>query len=171
MHTKHNANVHSVYHLLGMVVSAAASLLIASAAQGQNVFVSEYGTGTLYEYTPTGQRSIFASWPAWSGPEGLAFDNSGNLFVAGFADIYKLTPDGQQSTFASGLFYAAGLAFNTAGNLFAADFGGNIYEFAPDGTRTTFASGLVNPQGLAFDTLGNLFVSSYTTGEIYKRGV
>jgi sugar lactone lactonase YvrE len=170
MHKKHKSNLRSVYHSLGMVVSAAAVVLMTTGAQGQNVFVSEYGTGNLYEFTPAGQRSIFAFWPPWSGPDGLAFDNSGNLFVAGSSpgNIYELTPDGQQSIFASGLYYGSGLAFDSAGNLFAADFSGNIYKFDPGRTKTLFASGLVNPQGLVFDKPGNLFVSSYTTGEIYK---
>ena len=68
-----------------------------------DLFVSNYGPSTIYEFTPNGTRSTFAS--GLSGPLGLAFDSSGNLFEAdsGSGNIYEYTPNGTRSTFASGL--------------------------------------------------------------------
>jgi len=102
------------------------------------------------------------------GPLGLAFDSTGNLFVASFSGkILKFTPGGVHSTFASGLSDPEGLAFDRAGNLFVSDIG-NIYKFSPSGARSTFASGLNRPVGLAFDIAGNLFAADQAGGKIYR---
>lgn len=84
-------------------------MLIACGAHSQNLFVSD-GSGTIYEFTPGGTKSTFASG---AGPEGLAFSSAGDLFVtdSGSGNIYKFTPDGTRSTFASGLNFPVGLAF------------------------------------------------------------
>lgn len=113
-------------------------------------------------------------------PKGLAFDSTGNLFVARntTGEIVKFTPDGQRSTFASGLNNPFGLAFDGTGNLFVAakqrdGKSGVILKFTPDGNRSTFASGLAVPLGLAFDNAGDLFVvdmagSDSNSGSILK---
>ena len=123
----------------------------------------------IYEFTPGGIRSTFAS--GLNQPFGLAFDSAGNLFAADqfSGNIYEFTPGGTRSTFASGLNDPAGLAFDSAGNLFAADEGsGNIFKFTPGGTQSTFASGLIAPTGLAFDSAGNLFAADLGSGNIYE---
>ena len=117
-------------------------------------------------------RSTFAS--GLNTPTGLAFDKSGNLFVAADAEsgvVYKFTPAGMRTAFASGLPYPDSLAFDRAGNLFVAATGANIvlngtniYKFTPTGVRTIFASGLTFPVALAFDSAGNLFVADGGTG-------
>jgi hypothetical protein len=114
--------------------------------------VADLGGGNIYEITPGGARSTFAS--GLTRPFGLAFNSAGNLFEADYdsGNIYEFTPGGARSTFASGLTRPFGLAFNSAGNLFEADYdSGNIYEFTPGGTQSTFASpGIDGPIGLAF---------------------
>jgi len=111
-------------------------------------------------------------------PTALAFDHSGNLFVADHAaqTIFKLTPDGTRSVFVTGvrLSEGNGLAFDAADNLFVLSpsgkyhVGGTILKFSPDGTRSTFATGVGLPYSLAIDPSGNLFVSDWDTGSIYK---
>jgi hypothetical protein len=46
-------------------------------------------------------------------PDGLAFNNAGDLFVADSSsgNIYEFTPDGVRNSFASGLEQPYGLAF------------------------------------------------------------
>ena len=155
--------------------SVIAFLIMASSAQGQNLFVANYGNNTISEITPGG--GVFASTFASgvSAPYGLAFDSAGDLFVANegmygafSGTITEITPGGTQSTFASYLSAPIGLAFNSAGDLFEADSGsGNIYEFAPGGgVIAIFASGLSAPYGLAFNSAGNLFVSNFGKGTI-----
>jgi streptogramin lyase len=111
-------------------------------------------------------------------PTALAFDHSGNLFVADHAaeTIFKLTPDGTRSVFVTGvrLSEGNGLAFDAADNLFVLSpsgeyhVGGTILKFSPDGTRSTFATGVGLPYSLAIDPSDNLFVSDWDTGSIYK---
>src|SRR5579859_739742 len=90
---------------------AGAVLLLASSAPAQNLFVSG-SSGNIYEFTPGGVQSTFASNP---GAAGLAFNSVGNLFVANNANgsIYEYTPGGVESTFATGLPGATGLAFRS----------------------------------------------------------
>ncbi len=146
--------------LLSTAVCLGVLILICSSALSQNLFMSSNDgqTGVIFEFTPGGVQSTFAS--GLSNPQGLAFDSTGNLFVgdAGSGAIYKFAPDGMRSTFALGLSSPLGLAIDSAGNLFVADYG-DIYKFTPDGVRTTFASGLEGPWGLACDSAGNLFVT------------
>jgi hypothetical protein len=111
-------------------------------------------------------------------PTALAFDHSGNLFVADHAAqiIFKLNPDGTRSVFVTGvrLSDGHGLAFDAADNLFVLSpsgeyhVAGTILKFNPDGTRSTFATGVGLPYSLAIDPSGNLFVSDWDTGSIYK---
>ena len=125
-------------------------------------------SNTIFKFTPAGTKSAFAS--GLSGPVGLAFDSSGNLFEADFSSstIFKFTPDGTKSPFASGLSGPVGLAFDSSGNLFVADYNsGTIFKFTPAGTKSTFASGLSNPAGLAFDSSGNLFEADQGSGTIF----
>ena len=85
----------------------------------------------------------------------MAFDTSGNLFVAEFGAgiIDKFTPNGVQSTFASGMVNPIGLAFASTGDLFVSDFGsGIIYAYSTAGVQTKFASGLNHPAGITFST-------------------
>jgi len=148
---------------------AVASLLCAALAQGQNLFVSDWNNGNIYEFTPNGGSSTFAS--GFSHPNCLAFDSSGNLFVTCANDgvqgyIVKIAPDGGKSTFATGLASLNELAFDKAGNLFVTAI--NLYEFTPNGGRSTFASGFNRPDGLTFDSAGNLFVTDAGAGCIYE---
>src|SRR5262249_1401767 len=99
-------------HLFARVACFGGVILICSSAPAQSLFVSSDAGPNIYEFTPNGVRSTFASGVA--GP--LAFDKIGNLFVT--ADhIYKFTPNGARSTFA---FFRGGwpTACDNAGNLF-----------------------------------------------------
>lgn len=140
----------------GMVVNGAGDL-----------FEADTATGNIYEFTPGGARSTFASGVGL--PVGLAF-YMGNLFTSdNFGNIYKIEADGTRTTFASGLSFPQGLAINNAGDVFVAANGdGSIYEFTQDGTRSTFASGLYAIGGLAINTAGDLFAADYNNGNIYE---
>jgi sugar lactone lactonase YvrE/tetratricopeptide (TPR) repeat protein len=111
-------------------------------------------------------------------PTAMAFDHSGNVFVADHAaeTIFKFTPDGTRGVFVTGVHLSDGngLAFDAADNLFVVSpsgeyhVGGTILKFSPDGTGSTFATGMGLPYSLAIDPSGNLFVSDWDTGSIYK---
>ena len=91
--------------LLGISASANGALNDLFASIGGN---GQNGGDFVYQYTPTGVQSIFAS--GLSRPGGVAFDHGNNLFVAiNFGGIppnfqgtiLKITPAGVQSTFAT----------------------------------------------------------------------
>jgi sugar lactone lactonase YvrE len=144
----------------------------------------ENGGGFVYQYTPIGVQSIFAS--GLSRPGGVAFDHANNLFVATNTfdsisptfqgAILKITPDGVQITFAtvSDDVYLRGLAFDSSGNLFvmAQAFSrpgpSIIYKFTPGGVQSTFGSVPGTGVGLAFDSAGNLFTADSHDQTIYE---
>jgi sugar lactone lactonase YvrE len=145
--------------------------------------------GTIFKFTPSGERIVFGSVPGTTpGNElqpnwGLAFDSAGNLYAAdgGAQTIFKFAPNGMRtvfvgpSAFATGA-YPVGLAFDSSGNLFvstecfAPDLcepgSDTILKFTPTGEGSTFATGLTTPRGLAFDSSGNLFVAEAGLPEI-----
>jgi sugar lactone lactonase YvrE len=171
----------SAFLLIVLAASTALAPVGLRAAPG-DIFASvngnnQDGGGFVYKYTPTGVQSTFAS--GLSRPRGVAFDTTGNLFVANTAfdgttyqaTIVKIKPRGVQSTFAtlsSSNFFAEGLAFDSSGNLFVAAGDPNdpnfpsspstIFKFTPDGAESTFGSVPGLSFGLAFDSAGNLCV-------------
>jgi sugar lactone lactonase YvrE len=131
-------------------------------------------------------------------PEGIAFDSSGNLWVADYANnrVLEFTSpsssgeaasvvEGQSGfttkacgTTQNGLCYPVGIAFDSSGNLWVADGQNNrVLEFtAPlssgeaasisigqssfvTNTCATTQSGLCAPDGIAFDSSGDLWVT------------
>jgi hypothetical protein len=134
------------------------------------------GPGTIFEFTPSGERIVFGSVPGvldnqWAN-FGLAFDSTGNLYAAntGAQTIYKFAPNGTRTVFVGPDKFAAGefplgLAFDSSGNLFVSidtstvSGADSIVYFTPAGAESTCATGLTNPRGLAFDSSGNLFVA------------
>jgi sugar lactone lactonase YvrE len=126
-----------------------------------------------------GNRSIFAlggdtGRPLW-GAEGLAFDSSGNLYVASYdnGNVVKYDGNGNATIFASGLLQPTGLVFDGSGNLYVACYGdgsgtnGTIQKFDTNGNGSTFASFLRSPEALAYAN-GNIYVSNYGFGQILK---
>ena len=78
-----------------------------------NLYVADNGNHLIRKITPNGTIGIFAGQAGVQGyadgtginaqftyPSGLAFDNSGNLYVAdgGNSTVRKITPDGTVST-------------------------------------------------------------------------
>ncbi|HTR40363.1 MAG TPA: PEP-CTERM sorting domain-containing protein [Pseudomonadales bacterium] len=151
------------YRSLGGAAFAGAVLFTISSAQAQNLFVSSFATGHVYEYTPGGVQSTFASGLNY--PDGVAFNANGDLFVGNTAlnagdtgSITEFSRAGTQTTFYNGVD-AVGLAFDNAGDLFEADYSsGNIYKYTPAGVQSLFASGFNIPTALAFNSAGDLFV-------------
>src|ERR1019366_8489237 len=99
----------SYFHAASYSFGVGAVILTASSVQGQNLFVDS--SGNIYEFTPGGAKSTFAS--GLIGSYALAFNSQGDLFQSDFGNgnITEFTPGGVKSTFASGLNYPLGLAF------------------------------------------------------------
>jgi len=102
-------------HLTNSIAFALFSAFVfASVADAQTFYATNYNTGTVSEIDPSGSVSTFAS--GLNGPWGLAFNGSGDLFVAnqGNNTISEITPGGSVSTFASGLSEPIGLVIGVA---------------------------------------------------------
>jgi sugar lactone lactonase YvrE len=149
---------------------------IASDGQG-NLYVADTYNNVIRKISSNGIVSTFAgngsigisdgqgTKAQFYGPQGLAVDGQGNVFVAdaGNNEIRKITPSGLVTTFAGvdtagfidGTGYKAkfnsphGLFFDSKGNLYVADRGNNlIRRITPDSLVTTIsgttAAGYVN---------------------------
>lgn len=164
------------------VVVVVAGLIVLStvflpSAKAATLYVSNEATSghsTIQAFSTTQGQFTFAS--GFSNPLGLAFNPTGDLFVANGQDhtLYKISPGGTVSTFATGLGFPQVVVCDTSGNLYVDDSGtdkvgtGFIYKLTPAGVRSTFASGLSQPEGMAFDATGNLFEADDLSGNIYK---
>jgi hypothetical protein len=156
----------------GMAVDAFGNLFVSRKSESSNA-----SDGVILKFTPDGKSSVFAS--NVSHPQGLAFDSSGNLYLAYpiRGSILKFTPNGKSITFALGLGHPHRLAFDAFGNLFVTDLAANsIFEISPSGVVSTVeafpadtSTGVVND--LAFDSLGNLFVTFADTVVEFPGGV
>ncbi len=94
---------------LGFSTAIGALLLSSGRAHADNIYVSDanwgYGGASITEFGPSGQGTVFADADAYN-PQGLAFDSSGNLYVAsvsGNSEILEIDAAGDVSVFASGL--------------------------------------------------------------------
>ena len=121
----------------------------------------------------------------------LAFDGSGNLYVAnasggglceiegkayaGSITIYApgATSPFQTITGSDGLCYPARLAFSHAGNLYVSNetnnsTEGSVLEYAPasNALLLTIVQGVNSPIALAFDSADNLYVSNDYLGDV-----
>lgn len=149
-------------------------LACGASAHASNVYVSDFGNGTIVQFDSAGNETVFAS--GLNNPAGLAFDGSGNLYVAdsGEGTILRFNASGTASIFASGLNDPTGLAFDNSGNLYVANVGSQTIEkFDPTGSGSVFASGLNywgGPAYLAFDDSGNLYASTVRTIERFGTG-
>ena len=166
------------------LLTAAAALLF-TVAVGSNVRAADLiyvtlSNNTVVRYDATGNdgTAIAASAAVFvntnlSSPRGLAFDDSGILYVAnsGNNTISKYNSAGTYlSNITGNLSEPRGLAFDSSGNLFAANSTGNtISKFNSAGAYlSNIATNLNNPRGLAFDASGNLYAANGSGSTISK---
>jgi Gluconolactonase len=174
------------YRLL-LTASVLASALVPLSADAVllDLYVSDPGSGAIFEFTPTGVQSTLSErFPhnGFNNPFGLAINARGSIFTciettSLHGVIVEFTSTRVRSRFATTsepTLFLAGLAFDSAGSLFAADFvfgrvgQGRILQFTPSGAESVFATDLNHPYGLAFDSTGNLFEADQDSGRILR---
>jgi sugar lactone lactonase YvrE len=128
--------------------------------------IATYDTTGGVGSTIKGTKATFASTNL-NNPTGLAFDTSGNLYVANFLGntISKFNSSGGYVSNISGLSGPVGLAFDSTGILYVASGINTIGKFNASDTYIGSISdpNLNSPTGLAFDISGNLYASCYNT--------
>ena len=154
------------------VVLVAALIRLANVSWADTLYVSDWSASSIEKVAADGTVTTLVSDEP--GPQGLAFDRSGNLYVAlaRGGGIDKLSASGQHLGFIEvvrsdfGPSLLAGMAFDARGNLYVANYtnsssstAGEVDKIDANGHVTLFATGLNGPQGLAFDRNGNLFVA------------
>jgi streptogramin lyase len=124
-----------------------------------------------------------------SGPEGVAVDTNGNVYVAdtGNKNIRKVTPMGTNwvvTTLAvTPGWWTYGVAVDSVGNVYVSDLQGCIEKVTPAGGVTAWAGGgtytggvngtgtnaeFYYPHGVAVDTNGNVYVADVGNNAIRK---
>jgi sugar lactone lactonase YvrE len=151
-----------------LLTIATAGLLLSglpAASRADILYVTIGLPDSIQKITSNGSNTVFTT-SNLSGPQGIAFDSSGNLYVANAGNhvIEKFTQGGAGSFFADtgAGTTPTGLTFDGSGNLFVSTFNfDTIQKFTAGGTGSLFATTAVSsgPTGLAFDRAGNLFVS------------
>ncbi|HTP29919.1 MAG TPA: hypothetical protein VMK12_30215 [Anaeromyxobacteraceae bacterium] len=177
-----------------------------------NIYVADTLNSTIRKVTPSGVAITLAgiagqgggadgrgSAARFNGPEGVAVDGSGNIYVADTANstIRKITPSGVVSTVAGvalergsadGRGSAArfngpeGVAVDRSGNIYVADTANStVRKITPSGVVSTFAGaplarGSVDgpvaaarfdgPESVAIDRSGNIYVSEWWNNTI-----
>jgi sugar lactone lactonase YvrE len=172
--------------LRNIFLSLGAIFALVTAAHAQNLYVSAQfpGSHKIFEFTPEGVQSTYASGLLF--PRGLAFDSIGNLFAAetvvpgdrdlAIGRVLKFNLRNKVSTAGSAVnFFFEGLAVDIAGNAYvmandqtSPTGASTIFKFTPDGERIVFGSVPSQGWGLAFDSAGNLYAADGGAQTIYK---
>lgn len=121
-----------------------------------NLYVGDR-SGTIFKIGRDRQIFVFATIEPSVAAYHLAFDDAGNLFVAGpttssYDAVYRVDPQGHVAVFYRGLGRPQGLAFDKSGNLYvAASLHGRrgIVKLTPTAEASLVVSGQ-NLIGLAF---------------------
>jgi gluconolactonase len=135
---------------------------------------SRQGEWAAYEQVPLDRIARVAR--GFNGPEGVAFDQNGNLYGGGVDGVIrKLTPGGVVSDFANVGGRPAGLAFDREDNLFVCEpFSGRVLKVTRSGDVSSFCEWIGDfrlriPNFLTFDADGNLYVSNSTDRPIAQE--
>jgi Ice-binding-like/Putative Ig domain/Dockerin type I domain/NHL repeat len=174
-----------------------------------NVYVADSANAAIRKITPAGAVTTLAglagvrgsadgtgSAARFTGPNGVATDSVGNVYVADYDLIRKITPAGVTTTLAGGTlgggdgtgsaagFYdPEGMATDSAGNVYVASgYSHTVRKVTPAGVVTTLAGSgspgsadgtgtaatFNRPAGVATDSGGNVYVADSLNYTIRK---
>ncbi len=143
-----------------------------------NVIRKVSPAGTVSTYAGTGEygnKDGTATTATFALPRGLAFDGSGNLYVADSANnrIRKISPSGAVSTLVrTGLANPQGVVVNGS-TLYIADTDGNAIRKVPTagGKLVTVSTQVKKPKKITLTAAGNLYVADSGTYRVLEVNV
>lgn len=141
---------------------------------GQALVVSDGGADMILRVDlATGQQTVMfdnvSAGGLFDSPDGLAYDDAGNLYVANLEGhtVVRVEPDGTTTVFADSTLVSqpGGLAIDGAGNLFVANYGSsNIVRFRLDtGEGEVFAfdvSKMAHPNDIKLSRSGGIITTT-----------
>jgi trimeric autotransporter adhesin len=178
-----------------------------------NLYFSDYILNTVRQINTSGDISVFAGVPGGTGsdtgdngpaasatlyhPEQIAFDPSGNLYIADRFNnaVREVNAAGTITTFygsgceqcggsAGALSSPDGVATDTLGNVYVGNLNFSVFEISPDGTGSPFAGTGVNGytgdngpatqaqlgqvRSVATDLAGNVYIADFGNGVVRK---
>jgi hypothetical protein len=178
-----------------------------------NLYFSDYILNTVREINTSGDINVFAGVPGGAGsdtgdngpavsatlfhPEQIAFDPSGNLYIADRFNnaVREVNAAGTITTFygpgcsqcggsAGELSSPVGVASDSLGNLYVGNLNFSVFKISPSGTGTPFAGtgveGYTGDNGpatqatlgqvrqVATDLNGNVYIADFTNGVVRK---
>ena len=170
-----------------------------------NIYVANFASGpggigsiTIYPPASSGNASpsavIVGTNTLLAEPQGIALDNSRNIYVANLANLvteYASGSNGNAAPIATitgaltQLAAPAGIALDSSGRIYVANLIGGassfgsvtVYAAGANGNATPTAviagsnTGLSAPQGIAVDAAGNLFVANLTGGALQNGSI
>jgi DNA-binding beta-propeller fold protein YncE len=171
MSQMHNSRPRSALNKAALFIAAAllagcsssvSSVLSPSARiSGANLYVANYSDNSVTVYAPGSSKVLRAISQGVKGPDALAFDGSGNLYVANAGGNNAATwvtvyapGSTSPSRRISRRSIPVALAFDAFGNLYVA--GGRsvtVYGAGSNKVLRTISGGLRSPDALAFDSL------------------
>ncbi len=157
-----------------------AVVLQSAAVSHAQVYVSNYGTGTVGKYDSSTGAAIDASFiSGLSFPAGVALDQQGHLFVlnrnaAGAGRVSEYDAN-SGALINANLVFGLGnqpeaIALDGVGGMYVSDFSGTIgrYSAVSGSAINSHFSSMIKPFGLAADGNGHLFVTDYNRSRVLK---
>jgi DNA-binding beta-propeller fold protein YncE len=136
---------------------------IAAHGGAANLYVADSAAVTVYA---PGSDSVLRTI-AKLAPTAIAFDPSGNLYVAnlpagsnGDVTVYAAGSDKVLRKITQGINSPKALAFDASGNLYVANSYFEVVEFAPGGTSPIHFIKVFYPDAMIFDRAQNFYVAS-----------
>lgn len=126
------------------------------------LYITDTARNSIYRLIPeSGKSSVYIEDETLSGPNGLAFDASGTLFVASWnSGIILKIEDGRPVRLpVTALKNLDGLDFDSEGNLYVSDFtSGLICRITKNNKVSIILRGLASPADINIDRKSNLLM-------------